>query len=472
MPHGRASRLTMIYLVLAVCLALGLGAWAQALAPHAAAHAGTSGGGPCEPVTAQDLHQPQVAPVGHASAYLDRAEGTAGTLLTLAGSGWPANAHISMDAWFHSNGQLWYGGSDLVAAKTTASGALPPTQFRLLDVCSAIAQHVPQPGSATILLAVHTAEANVQTVRARQPVVFTYLSPPTVAVRSKTLSDPYEEANAHVGDVVPFRLSGWTPGTHISISAVNVPWRTPPPWASRPEPLSPSGATSVTTIIADRTGGVAFSVTLPDAPPTSSVSFWLHANDARFGDIGFIGSPAYFILPKILPSILVANDTTTPGGALYIAGDNWLPNQQVVIEYCRGQTNDAQDTLYCDFFAAQALVTLQSDNTGHFYAEVSLPSNARLGPITVQARIAAARISAPLVDAQQSVFAQAEPVTIVPPVIHLTYAQLHPRREWLIEHAWYFGGGALLVLLGAALGALATWRVMRRRSGAVPARQG
>ncbi|HEY7976520.1 MAG TPA: hypothetical protein VID72_14320, partial [Ktedonobacterales bacterium] len=101
-----------------------------------------------------------------------------------------------------------------------------------------------------------------------------------------------------------------------------------------------------------------------------------------------------------------------------------------------------------------------------FFAQVQLPINARLGDITVQARIGDPSV---IMSSESRVFAQGKPLTIVPVVTPLTYAQIHPRLTRLLAAAPYLGASVFALL--ALLGALAAWliRVRRRRAGAPPA---
>jgi hypothetical protein len=197
---------------------------------------------------------------------------------------------------------------------------------------------------------------------------------------------------------------------------------------------------------------------LPDVAPTSTVSLLVHAKDERFGDITFYPWLNITILPKIFPSMRLNEIAVNQGESLTVTGDHWLPGQQGVIEYCRGQSPQPGIVgLRCGRFVTQQLGVFQADSNGHFVAHVQMPTDARFGSVTVQARVPYAAFGL-------GVYAQAQGLTIIP-----TYVQAHPRREWVIDHAWYLGGGAIALL--ALGGALAAWltRARRRRSGAQPA---
>lgn len=455
MTRRRGSILKMMVCALTT---LGLALGVVVLTPSAAAHPRTSDGGPCSPITAQDLKQPGITPAGNASAWLDRTRGTYGTLLTLSGSGWPANAHVSMSAVVDGDQQLWYRGGNIASASTTASGEIPPTQFRLFSICPDLAPNLPQPGSVTVVLLIQTDPVNGQSPSTRQRIIFTYVQAPSVTAATV---DHGMQSDVHAGDSVPFTAAGWAPGEQFTISSVVSAWGTiSNRWGAAPLPLSPPNTIDTFTVAADSNGEVRFDYHVPDVAPDSALSLWVHASDQRFGDIGFMADAYYFVLPKIMPSLLIDTTTTVAGGTLYIAGDHWLPNQQVDIEYCRGQTHEpgGERQLYCNQGTAQKLVWFQADSTGHFYMKAQLPLNARLGPITVQARIDTADIFAggPFTDAQKDSLAQGRPVTIVAAAQSLTYEQVHPLRAWVVRYVWYLGGVAL-ALLAAAWG-IVRWR--------------
>jgi hypothetical protein len=440
---------TLLLVVGMLCLTLGI-ATARASTAHA------SGEGPCSPITAKDLAQPMATPKGHEWVNPSRTQGTGGTLLSLAGGGWPANSPVEVDLATDSDGQLWYNGI-LSQTTTSASGALDTPQFRLPEL--AYCPYTTTPSSVTVLLIAHTPASGPFTgtppdIKARQPIIFTYMSSPSFTFPAAKV--PYFGGDAPAGASMPMTSAGWAPGERVTISPILTAWPKSNPAGARYAPINtPDGAQGAFRMTADAHGAFSVPYHLPAVAPASTVSFWVHADDARFGDIGFFASASFFILPATYPSLQLAQRTLVAGGTLTLAGDHWLPNQQGVIEYCGGLAYDTSHALYCNRYVTQTLGAFTTDSTGHFFAQVHLPINARLGDITVQAHIGDPSV---IMSSESRVFAQAEPLTIVSVVTPLTYAQIHPRRVWLLAHAPYLAGGALAALAGLLI-------ALRRRHG-------
>ncbi len=135
--RGATGAVRLIGLLVALCLALGSGNRRKCAAPVAYA----SGVGPCAPLTANDLAQPQVTRKGQASAHLSRTQGTNGTQLTLTGSGWPAGAAVGLAIVTDHSGQFLGGPLVAPSVTTSASGALPSLTFRLPSGDSALCQN-------------------------------------------------------------------------------------------------------------------------------------------------------------------------------------------------------------------------------------------------------------------------------------------------------------------------------------------
>ncbi|HZC05191.1 MAG TPA: hypothetical protein VE338_06090, partial [Ktedonobacterales bacterium] len=179
-----------------------------------------AGVGPCTPLTASDMAQPQVTYKGHASLHLSRLQGTDGTLLTMSGGGWPAKAPVVIDIWTDLSGQFLGGPFNALApVTTTATGALPTTSFRLPSDESAFCpigimtangiatDHV------TMLLVAHTVDSDFQNPRARVPVVFTVFASPHV--NSPNVQDPWR-AHVLAGASMPLVGSGWPSGDVVA----------------------------------------------------------------------------------------------------------------------------------------------------------------------------------------------------------------------------------------------------------------
>ncbi|HZC08261.1 MAG TPA: hypothetical protein VE338_21690, partial [Ktedonobacterales bacterium] len=229
---------------------------------------------------------------------------------------------------------------------------------------------------------------------------------------------------------------------------------TPSAPTATPAP-TPAGSVTVT---ADQRGAFTEPYRLPNAPPLSVVSLLAHTNDARFGDVTINPILSFFIVPDVYPIIQLDKTAVLAGGTVTVTGDHWTPAQQVTVEYCRGLTRDNTQSLYCNEYAAESLGEVQADSAGHFVARVRLPINARVGDVTMQARITGEALWQ-IADSRP--FAAAQPLSIVAPTPPLTYAHEHPVQAWLLAHAALLAG-VLLTLLAIAL---AVVLVVRRRGG-------
>ncbi|MGH2503911.1 MAG: hypothetical protein ACRDID_15480 [Ktedonobacterales bacterium] len=392
-------------------------------------------------VTASELGQPTLTASGDVAAKLNRDQGTIGTTLAVTGSGWPAGASVLVDLYVKQPNNTYFGYGAFFGALTkgTASSggtiALAPFHAPPVGTCTGTFSGAQDGGD--VLLLVHTADG-----RHRMPLTFTYISyndGPQVGINSS--QDPFNS-----GKSVAVTGLHWEPHERVTLTQQTAPREV------NPAPLNftatPNSAVSVTT---DDLGN--FVAILPEAnvAPETWIMIETEGTGPRYGDVGLSAGPLP-LPPPIFPSIHLDQMSVSQGGALTVTGDHWLTGQPGVIEYCRGEnTIPGMVGLRCDPFLSEQLGTFVADGAGHFVAHVRLPLDARFGSVTVQARL-------PDDEFGLVIYAQAQPLAIAP-----TYAQLHPRREWVIEHAWYLAAGAIALL--ALLGALAVWLLRRRRGG-------
>lgn len=464
MSVSRGLRLgTLLVVALAAMMSVAMIS-AAGMTPNARA----AGVGPCMPLTASDMAQPQVTYKGHASLHLSRLQGTDGTLLTMSGGGWPAKAHVVVDIWTDVGNQFLGGPFNTLPPITiTATGALPTTSFRLATDESAFCPQgiMTANGVATdhvtMLLVAQTVESGVQNPRenprARVPVVFTVYASPHV--NSPSVQDPWR-AHVLAGASMPLVGSGWQPGDMITVTSMITPFQ-PDTSSSITAPTATPTATPAgsVTVTADPHGAFTLPYRLPNAPPLSVVSLLAHTNDARFGDVTLTPVLSFLIVPDVYPSIQLDKSAVLAGGTVTVTGDHWTPGEHVTVEYCRGLTHDLTNSLYCDKYSAESLAEVQADGAGHFVARVRLPINARVGPDTMQARITGATLWTP---SDTRPFAAAQQFSIVDSTPPLSYAQQHPVQAWLLAHTALLGG-ALLTLLAVAFAGILIFR--RRRDG-------
>lgn len=415
-------------------LALASGLLAASGAPAARANASNSCG---VHHRANDLGHPTLTASGDVTAKLNRTQGTIGTTVAVTGSSWPAGASVLVDLYVkqYNNTYFDFGVQTRGTASAAGTIALAPFQAPLVGSCTGVFSGAQDGGN--VLLLIHTVDG-----RHRMPLTFTYINyfdGPRVAYY--TSEDPLNP-----GKIVMISGSKWEPHERITLTQVTAPRTYPPQQLTFTS--TPNLKLSVT---ADNQGN--FSAVVPEVnvAPESWVRVGAEGIGPRYGDVVFFAGPL-LLPPPIFPSIRLDQIAVSQGGALTVTGDHWLPGQPGVIEYCRGEnTIPGMVGLRCEPYLSEQLGTFVADGAGHFVAHVRMPSNARFGSVTVQARI-------PDDGFGLVVYAQAQPLAIAP-----TYAQLHPRRVWVMAHWPYFAAGAIALL--ALLGALAVWLLRRRRGG-------
>ncbi len=403
-----------------------------------------SGPGPCAEITSADQAHASLTAAGGVSARLSRTQGTVGTALTVMGAGWPAGASVLVDVYLKRNGQV-YSEETLSQATAAADGTLLTAQFRAprSETCSSL--NMTPDGRAkdggAILLLIHTRDG-----KARTPLTFTYLTydngPQVTAAPANSALTP--------GTALTLTGAHWEPGERVTIIPQVAPWvyvSAGPVWPPAFQPV-PGLVLSAT---ADAQG--AFSAVVPalDEPPGTQFTAIAEGTGPRYGDVN-VDSYYYQMLPKIYPSIHLDQSGVYAGGKVTVTGERWPANVAGVVEYCRGQMG-LPDMVGLRCLGGQHLGDFQTDGAGRFSATVSLPANAALGPITVQARVPTAPFGL-------IVYAQSQPLRIIP-----TFTQAHPRLTRVMGMAPYLAGGAVALLTPLVV----TTILIRRRRKTAPA---
>lgn len=417
------------------CALVGLALTAGLLAAPGAPTARASGPGPCASITPPEMVKASLGPAGGVSARLSRTQGTVGTALTITGAHWPAGMAVSVDLYMQRNETIFLD-SPVAHGTVSADGSLTLGPFRapMSVACSSLNLDNQDEGNA--LLLVHTQDG-----RARAPLTFTYLT--------YTLGPTIKISNLGGFGVAPgtrFILTGknWEPGERVTLTPETAPW------AAATEALPAYTPVMGEAISATADSQGAFVATLPplDEPPETQLIVMAQGTGSRYGDVAEY-SWGSSMLPKIFPGIRLDHSGVTAGTALTVTGNHWPANVAGIIEYCRQQsTLPGMVGLRC--LGGQHLGDFQTDAAGRFSVTVHLPSDASLGPITVQARV-------PDNPFGLIVYAQGQPLMIVP-----TFAEAHPRLTRVLAHWPYFAASAIALL--ALLGALAAWLLRRRRA--------
>lgn len=326
--------------------------------------------------------------------------------LAVSGQGWPAGAAVVLDVDTQaSDGTLVI--LTTIATHTTAGpdGTFQTSPFAMPEQQSCVADA----SSSDVLVVARTGDG---TVSADAP--FSYTAQPTLVTTSSQQVKP--------GFAVSLTGENWEPGESVTItsgvlSTANLDCMQQTP------PACPQGATPAPSATAHTTaspyGDISLTYALPDGlPPRTGVLVQATGTGPLYGT--FAAPPIEFLIrPAADPTIALDRLQGVAGVAVHVSGAHWYPGDTVVIEYCRGQnTSFAPNEPRCFPETTQTLGQATVDAQGRFSRTVSLPTNSRIGPILIQARV-------PNDVLGLAVYAQAAPFQIVPPP--LPWDRQHPR---------------------------------------------
>lgn len=425
---SRAGSAGIAAAVFAVVLSLSL-------ALGSPVHAATRG------ATAQACGSTNLAPFtatpSAASITLSRTQGPPGMSLVVSGSGFPAGAPLLLDVDFaQTDGTLVPLMSAGVRPTVGPDGSFQTSPFPL--------PYEPGCGPAPSTKIVFVAHTSDDAVSATAP--FVYTPAPTLQ------SDSQEQVKPNFA--VTLSGQNWEPNEQVTITSgilatpiLSCP-PTVPPICDTPASPAPAATIQVT---ADAQGNLSFSYALPGGlPPRTGVLVRATGTGPRYGTIE--ATPIEFLIrPSDDPTIALSRTEGEAGVAVVVRGDHWYPGDPVTIEYCRGQnTSIAPGEPRCLGNTTQWLGQTTVDAAGRLNATVSLPTNARTGPVLIQARVENDVLGL-------AVYAQAAPFEIVPQP--LPWSQQHPRAALALTLA---RPAAPALALGLLLLAAHLWS--RRRS--------
>ena len=304
-----------------------------------------------------------------------------------------------------------------------------------------------QPGTFVLLVA-HTSNNSVN-AEAR----FTYLKTPF-------LTSPVEsEVGVTPGSMIAVSGQSWDPEEPITLV-------TELTFGDSPAELADVGAgypSQEPPLLVRSNGDGTFttSIRVPDGlSPQSGFVVSASATSPLYGS--FTAQPLVFIvLPERAPTFTASLTQGLPGTLVTLTGTNW-PMGTVLVEYCRGQTQVYESTdIGCDPIASQGIGFALIQGPGSFSIEVTIPPNARPGPITLQARADGTILP--------NIYTLGLPFDILTPSSQTpssqtTWQEVHPRlaQAMLVSEATL----PLLALLGGG-SALLLWQ-RRRRARAKP----
>lgn len=387
---GHVAALTVWMVGLAVvCLLAGPRQTAQAATRAASAGCGTT-----EPAI------PGATQTG-ASITLSRTRGPAGMSLTVSGQGWPTGATVVLDMDTKASDGTLYVLTSTVSQTVVAADSTFLT--RTFATPTLVQSCMPGAPSNDVFLVARTSDG---AVLAEAP--FSYTPQPTLESR----------AGQQVKSDVAVTLTGenWEPGERITITSATLS-------ASQALQFPATGGTPVPSATARATanaqGEISLTYALPNGlPPRSGVLVQATGTGPLYGTVT-VQAIEFLILPAVDPTITLDRGQGVAGVRVVVRGGHWYPGDTVQIEYCRGQdTVPAPNEPRCPPEASQPLDYATVDASGRFSQAVSLPTNARTGPIMIQARV-------PNDVFGLAVYAQVAPFEIVPPP--LPWDQQHPR---------------------------------------------
>lgn len=389
---GQLAALTvwMVGLV-AVCLLAGPRQPARAATRNASAGCGTT-----EPTI------PGATQSG-ASITLSRTRGPAGMSLAVSGQGWPTGATVVLDVDMKaSDGTLYVMTSTAVQTVVATDGTFQTRTFAM-PALQGCAPGAPGGPSTDVLFVARTSDGAVLV-----ETPFSYTPQPTLESR----------AGQQVRTDVALMLTGvnWEPGERVTITSATLSASQALQVPAASGTLVPS-ATAHTT--ANSLGEISLTYALPDGlPPRSGVLLQATGTGPLYGTV--MAQPIEFLIrPVVDPTITLDRAQGVAGARVVVRGEHWYPGDTVQIEYCRGQdTVPAPNESRCPPEASEPLDFATVDASGRFSQAVSLPTNARTGPITIQARV-------PNDIFGLAVYAQVAPFEIVPPP--LPWDRQHPR---------------------------------------------
>jgi hypothetical protein len=210
---------------------------------------------------------------------------------------------------------------------------------------------------------------------------------------------------------------------------------------------------------ADGHGAFTMEVAVPTDFPLYDYSGLVVSASATSSVYGsFTAVPLVFnVLPELAPTFTASLTQALPGTLVIVSGTHW-PMGLVLVGYCRGQTLlYGTNRIGCDPLASQGIGFALIQGPGSFSIEVTIPPNARPGPVTLQ------------VSADSNVltnfYTLALPFTVLTPAQPTSWEVVHPR----LAQALQIGEVALplALLVGGGGGAIVFWqRQRRRRAGA------
>lgn len=421
-----------IALALLLCAALSGGPAAAHPAGRGSAH--SCGGNP--PTTAPTTASggPTIA-LGHAS-------GPPGMSESITGAGWPAGAHVTAELDVRqSDSSYQLGQQSLATATTSPDGSFSMAGFAIPypPGCSATSGQ----GIQTVFI-VRTQDNKIAATTA-----FTFTPQPTL--------EPRDSLHPRTGQPFTVDGTGWEPGEAMTIvyslgAPVEYQNGITSTSSAPPQPL-PGGTI---TPHADAHGDVTASYTLPATlTPRSTLIIQATGTGPKYGTVVQLVPIQLLVFPDVPPTLTLDRASGTVSDSITVRGTSWYPFDTVNVTYCRGSFQTPNPSgLGCRPELSASLADVPVDAHGAFTTTVHLPSNAKTGPITIQALSANDNPSNPI-------YVQGALYSIVPPP--LPWNKVHPHLAFVVSILM----PALPALaIGLVLAAIYLWRRRSRHAHA------
>lgn len=420
--HYRRISLALAFTVLLLVIRVG---WPPAARVFASGtHSACGGGG-------QNVSLPPTSASGP-RITLAHPTGPMGMSELISGTGWPADTQVTIDLDVpQPDGTFAVALHAIALVKgTSASGTFSLPGFQVPYPGGCVSGATGDPG--TIVDFVASTPDNKLVAKA----AFTYTAQPTLLYNG----DP----NPLPGAIITVQGTQWEAHERVTITITQLsPAQQSASPGTSPQPL-PNDTVHVQ---ADGHGMFSASYQLSDTlEPRTLLLIQVTGNGPLYGTVT-APQIQLVVAPAIRPTVTLDRSSGTVTDAITVRGAHWVPGDSIEIMYCRS-TTPAPKTggLPCDPNLSAALATVTVDQGGAFAAAVYLPSNARIGPITIE-------VVVPNDTSGLTYYIQSAIYQIVPPP--LPWSRVHPRLAFLLN---ILRPAVPALALALALLAIYVWR--------------
>jgi len=123
----------------------------------------------------------------------------------------------------------------------------------------------------------------------------------------------------------------------------------------------------------------------PGLPWGHQAALTVTGNGSRYGTLNW--GTDILLLPAVSPTFRLDRTIASPGATILVTGEHWNPGEAVTLHYCRDGLHNgvASAWPFCVHGSQQDLAVATIDAHGNLRQQVTIPANARLGVITIEA---------------------------------------------------------------------------------------